>query len=568
MALPFSNLWSTRPQLFNNPVIKREVVELLRKRGSFGYLLFYMILCLIFILNYWSQYRNNPWMLSYASREQFFFFMFMQGLFILFLVPLLSAGRINLEYEQETWELLRTTHISQASILLGKLLSAVLYIWMLLVAFIPFFGILIIMGGLSPQEIAIGLLVITEVVLLVGLFGLACSAWNKRVVQSISACYFITVFYFFVLPFIPTIIRGLLSNYQNYSPGFNFASQLFYSFSPAILLSQYVFGNFGSGINPISIMWSHALFTLTTATLALLACRNGIRHRSGETFWARAIREVKPDNPIVQKPTRYLNFRDWNPIGVKDWRLLNGKYRWMPLVHCVVFFCLGVFLLLIHPIELTRWRSEIHIWTIFLTPFIIVPLSVYSFRHEMDHNSWELLRTTTVSARSMLLGKLVSCYGAFLIRFYSFYGIIFLMGLLIIPAMNGNQVGYNFTVGKHFLLLWIALFLNLIWGFFYMCCGFLFSITSQKTTTAYVKTILVPLGLIIAPYFFLILITLPQPSRDILIVGSFFSPLILAFQFEMKSPELFASAFVQGGWMLFASYLVLYRVFGVLREEE
>ena len=84
--------------------------------------------------------------------------MFMAIIFLLTLVTLIlapasTAGAISMEREKQTMDLLAVTPISSLAIVLGKLLSALSWILLLLLASIPVVALVFTFGGVSPDDV-------------------------------------------------------------------------------------------------------------------------------------------------------------------------------------------------------------------------------------------------------------------------------------------------------------------------------------------------------------------------------------------------------------------------------
>ena len=72
-------------------------------------------------------------------------------LIVLVLAPASTAGAISLEREKQTLDLLTTTPISSLAIILGKLLSALSWVFLLLLASIPVTALVFTFGGVGPR---------------------------------------------------------------------------------------------------------------------------------------------------------------------------------------------------------------------------------------------------------------------------------------------------------------------------------------------------------------------------------------------------------------------------------
>ena len=114
----------------------------------------------------------------------------LETLLVAFLAPMATAGSISLEREKQTLEMLAATPITSVSIVLGKLLSALIYVWLLIAASIPLTAVVFVFGGVAPDDVLHGYLVLIVTALGLGAFGLLCSSLVKRT-QAASA---ITIF--------------------------------------------------------------------------------------------------------------------------------------------------------------------------------------------------------------------------------------------------------------------------------------------------------------------------------------------------------------------------------------
>ena len=109
---------------------------------------------------------------------------------VVFLAPASTAGAISLEREKQTLELLTTTPISSLAIVVGKLLSALVYVFLLIAASIPLMAVVFVFGGVGPEDVVRGYIVLIVTALGLGSFGLLCSSIVKRTTAATA----ITIF--------------------------------------------------------------------------------------------------------------------------------------------------------------------------------------------------------------------------------------------------------------------------------------------------------------------------------------------------------------------------------------
>jgi ABC-type transport system involved in multi-copper enzyme maturation permease subunit len=126
------------------------------------------------------------------GRALFVALLMLLTLIVLVLAPASTAGSISLEREKQTLDLLSTTPISSLAIVLGKLASALSWILLLLLASIPVTALVFTFGGVAPDDMARGYLVLLVTAVFYGSLGLFVSALVKRT-QAATVINLVTV---------------------------------------------------------------------------------------------------------------------------------------------------------------------------------------------------------------------------------------------------------------------------------------------------------------------------------------------------------------------------------------
>jgi ABC-type transport system involved in multi-copper enzyme maturation permease subunit len=130
---------------------------------------------------------------------------------VVFLASSATAGAISLEREKQTLELLIATPISSLAIVVGKLLSALVYVFLLIAASIPLMAVVFVYGGVGPEDVLRGYIVLIVTALGLGSFGLLCSSLVKRTTAATAITIFgvlaVTIGTIFVLGFWQAIGR-------------------------------------------------------------------------------------------------------------------------------------------------------------------------------------------------------------------------------------------------------------------------------------------------------------------------------------------------------------------------
>jgi ABC-type transport system involved in multi-copper enzyme maturation permease subunit len=99
---------------------------------------------------------------------------------VLVLAPASTAGAISLEREKQTLDLLSTTPISSLAIVLGKLVSALTWVFLLLLASIPVMALVFTFGGVGPEDLVRAYVVLVFTAFAFGSMGLFFSALVRR----------------------------------------------------------------------------------------------------------------------------------------------------------------------------------------------------------------------------------------------------------------------------------------------------------------------------------------------------------------------------------------------------
>jgi ABC-2 type transport system permease protein len=125
--------------------------------------------------------RFNPAFQSASiGRGIFIALMFLQTLMILVLAPASTAGTISSEREKQTLDLLAVTPISSLAIVVGKLLSALTWVFVLILASIPVTALVFVYGGVAPDDVVRGYLMLFVTAIAFGALGTFFSALMRR----------------------------------------------------------------------------------------------------------------------------------------------------------------------------------------------------------------------------------------------------------------------------------------------------------------------------------------------------------------------------------------------------
>ena len=128
------------------------------------------------------------------GQEIFGALMLVETLLVVFLAPAFTAGAISLEREKQTLDMLAATPISAIAIVIGKLLSALTYVFILIGASIPLTAMVFVFGGVGPDEVLRGYVVLIVSAIGLGALGLFISAVMQRTQAATVVTFFGVIF--------------------------------------------------------------------------------------------------------------------------------------------------------------------------------------------------------------------------------------------------------------------------------------------------------------------------------------------------------------------------------------
>lgn len=171
----------------------------MRGKRAFVILTIYLLLLAGFALmietvierSYQTGFGNSSAFASAAIGQGIFAALLMlMTLQVVFLAPSATAGSISLEREKQTLDLLVTTPISSFAIVVGKLLSALVWVFLLILASLPLMAAVFVYGGIGPEGVLAGYIVLVATSFGLGSFGILCSSLVKRTTAATA----ITIF--------------------------------------------------------------------------------------------------------------------------------------------------------------------------------------------------------------------------------------------------------------------------------------------------------------------------------------------------------------------------------------
>ncbi len=185
-------------------IIVKELRGRMRGRRAFVVLTLYVLLLAVFgyMLQQFTEAENTSrtsfgpdaqYSSANVGRGIFVGLLLAQTLMVAVLAPAATAGAISGEREHQTLDLLAVTPISSLAIVMGKLLSALAWVFVLVVASIPVTALVFVFGGVAPDDVLRGYAVLFATVIGLGSVGLFFSALTRRTGASTGLTFVATI---------------------------------------------------------------------------------------------------------------------------------------------------------------------------------------------------------------------------------------------------------------------------------------------------------------------------------------------------------------------------------------
>lgn len=220
-----------------NPILERELKTRMRTWRTPIVLMIYLLLLgivvtLFFVINEQSR------MYSYGSSFDpglavriYNLIIIGQFVVLMLILPAFSATAISGERERQTLELMLCTDLSPWKIIFGKITASLSFVFLIIIASMPFMGIVFLFGGISIFEIIKVILFYMVTSFLVCSIGLFCSTMFKKVVTSIIMTYLIMM-----VLFVGTLITyGIVMTIMSMGRNYDFMNQYAYEIMLIIL---------------------------------------------------------------------------------------------------------------------------------------------------------------------------------------------------------------------------------------------------------------------------------------------------------------------------------------------
>ncbi|MEI6236181.1 MAG: ABC transporter permease subunit [Planctomycetota bacterium] len=442
-----------------NPVLRRELLTALRSNKSF--VLQFIYLSILGLIVYLAWPEGLVAAKSELARKLFKTFGESQLVLLSIMSPAFSASAMTIEKERRCMDLLLTSPIRPSTILMGKYMSSVVYLLLLVVSSAPVISVVMWMPGTGVDEVAGLYVMLIAVACAFGMIGLTCSVFFHRSQTSLSITYMI------VLP-LALILFILAHSFDGF---FLLAWAVWPSaalVALAIILYQSCLVRLRQPFDPVFKAQEEE--DVTTQTGLVL-----VRDRFPDNLLAPAnANELLPDNvnPMYQKEIRSEIFGR----GTLFLRLIIQISMFMSVV-ALTFLFLG--------------KEFVFVDFLVIFTMLIAPaFACNTFTQERERGTLDLLLTTLIRPSQIVFGKFLSC-----IRLSLF--LTGLVGVTLCFYLFINAGNEGFVDRAIYLSIYFAILLVTI--MFETSLAMFFSLLLQSTVRSMITTYAVVLVLFAVP---------------------------------------------------------------------
>ena len=202
-------------KLRKNPVVLKELRGRMRGRRAFVVLTAYLMvlsggisLAFLPLANRSLASGYDLALRQYVGKGIFGLAVLLQFITISFIAPGITAGAIASEREHQTLDILRTTLLSARDLVTGKLMAALSFLFLLLLAAFPIQSLAFLMGGVELEEIVVAAVMLITATVALSAVGVFFSSVLKRTLASTVLAYAVS---FLTVAGLPMLLMLLLT---------------------------------------------------------------------------------------------------------------------------------------------------------------------------------------------------------------------------------------------------------------------------------------------------------------------------------------------------------------------
>jgi len=501
------------PAWLTGPIFGKELRVASRRRRQYALRFLYILALTVFVGVVWLSVVQSEGNASFvqsrmasAGQQIVTTIVFFQFFAMQILAVVLLSSAVSDEVYHRTLGILMTTPINSLQIVMGKLLSRLLQLVLLLVISLPMLAIVRVLGGVPWGYLLSSLCITLTAAIFAGSLSLLFSIRNRHAYGVIIRTMFTLACLYFVLP----TLLGFAGYYLFSRAGVNLGSR---SGTMTVLAPIVV------SLNPISSMAAitermfsprgpalfslplHCGFMLGLSALVLgramavvrrVALRQAVgQHESeGKKVRRKEGRSVPTSHPLKSAPSSRPLFLPRRVVGPPVvWKELRAPFiQGIDSRNSYIGMAMAIVALVFTYLSLAQAKSLNEDFThityvmlfVFIGGLVNIVFSATRITTEKESQAWPLLLTTPLSDWDILLGKAVS----------AFRRCLPIWALLAGHMLLFTLAGYIHPIAIFHLLALVAWLTCFITG-----SGLYFSARFARTTSAVVASFALVVGL-------------------------------------------------------------------------
>jgi ABC-2 type transport system permease protein len=427
------------PAILTGPIFDKELRVSSRRKRNYILRTFYLIALTLLISLFWASIvsrttRGNIAFrvsrMSIASLTITTTIVWFQFIFTQFLAVTMLSTSISDEVYNKTLGVLMSTPITSFQIVMGKLLSKLLQIMLLIALSLPLLAVVRVFGGIPWSFIISSLCINFTAVLFAGSLSMYFSVGGKKSYEVILKTIFVLGMLYVFIPFVTVLAANTFFRASNFPPQYTqyLIGFLYYS-NPLVTMylnTIALFAPGGMGFT-MPVYWHIQCLSMLGASVLLLARsvvivrRVALIQALGQTVGdlkkerKRRKREKAGKPKKMAKQDGKIRSITCSPVIWKEMRgpiIKGGKTQ--GIIGVVIAFSALLFTYILSIREGTL--DEDHVHTAYAVTFTILGiimsmvLAATTITSEKESRSWPLLMATTLGDWEILFGKAIGVF--------------------------------------------------------------------------------------------------------------------------------------------------------------
>jgi ABC-2 type transport system permease protein len=350
------------------------------------------------------------------------------------LAAVLLSDAVSSEIRRRTLESLLATPIGAVHIVLGKLLSRLVQLLLLLAISLPVLALVRVFGGVPWDYVVAGVCVTLSGSIFAGSLSLLCSITNRHAHQAVLA---VVVWYLVVWGILTWVLMGLAQiGLFSFIPT-AFILSLTNPFAALLARTQALFRGPGGANAAVPVLW-HCLTILALAAVMLALSVWKVRRAAlagpagvSREAKARAKRDARARRRGMSQPIRRVKGA---PIVWKELCTPLFQARRQIVFYVVLWGAVAAFIIVVVAFFGPRVHGSFFIPITILQWLLVIRLGVAAasaVTREKEAHTWAILLATPLSDGEILKGKLIAAFRrnlALLIPLLVLYVLVVVLG--------------------------------------------------------------------------------------------------------------------------------------------